>query len=180
MQPNRFWIVPVRRPSDPYSQLRAAISSNLLQELRKIVESEAASGLGCLRFEFIVSELNQIGPSTKHLYAVSRDMWLFVYWCFCLILRRLISGILPIGAGRFDFATQRKREETRFLAMVQGLGTLAQGMCKNIICALSCWWKFNMDFGSWHVRFVVLVLLRQGLQHTGRYGGWTFCDALTY
>jgi len=38
---------PVPRPRDPRSQLRAAIPSNLPQELREMVEYEAAAGLVC-------------------------------------------------------------------------------------------------------------------------------------
>ena len=42
----KFFSFSVPGPRDPYSQLRAAIPSNLPQELRKIVEIDAAAGLG--------------------------------------------------------------------------------------------------------------------------------------
>lgn len=48
--------------SGPHSQLRATISSNWLQEMRKIVESETAVGLGCSAlFIFVIFELNRVG-----------------------------------------------------------------------------------------------------------------------
>jgi len=39
-----FLVVPVPRLRDPYSQFRATISSNLVQELRTMVDCEAAVG----------------------------------------------------------------------------------------------------------------------------------------
>ena len=44
----RFFICPVSSPRGPYSHLRAAILSNLPQELRTIIENEADMGLGIL------------------------------------------------------------------------------------------------------------------------------------
>ena len=45
--------VPVPRPQDPHSQLRAAIFSNLTSDFHKMVEYENFAGLGCF-YLFIV------------------------------------------------------------------------------------------------------------------------------
>jgi len=50
------------RPQDPPSQLRAAISSNLPQELHRNTEYEAAAGLGC--FQLLIFR-NWIGLENK-------------------------------------------------------------------------------------------------------------------
>ena len=43
----RFFFFEIPRLRDPHGQLRAAISSILPQELRKMLEYEAVGGLGC-------------------------------------------------------------------------------------------------------------------------------------
>jgi len=57
----RFLIFPVPRPWEPDGQLCAAISSNLPQELRKIVGYEAVVGPGCFQFVCFSLELKRIG-----------------------------------------------------------------------------------------------------------------------
>jgi len=52
-----FLICRVTRPREPHSQLCAAISSKLQQELRKSVECEFVAGLGCFSFQFLVQIL---------------------------------------------------------------------------------------------------------------------------